>query len=75
MTNNVTFTCQSMAGPNLNYSWFINSTEALSNNNIAVNGSELVVTNITYLLGGRYTCIVTNLAGVGGSFSDLFGGF
>ena len=65
-----------MAGPNLNYSWMINyTTEALSSSNIAVSGSELVVTNVTYLLGGRYTCIVTNLAGVGGDISDLFGGF
>ena len=76
MTNNVMFTCQSMAGPNLNYSWLINfTTEALNNNNIAVNGSELIVINVTYLLGGRYECVVTNLAGVGNDSSDLFGGF
>ena len=65
-----------MAGPNLNYSWLINfTTEALSSSNIVVNGSELVVTNVTYLLGGRYTCVVTNLAGVGNDNSDLFGRF
>ena len=76
MTNNVTFTCQSMAGPNLNYSWLINfTTEALSSSNIVVNSSKLVVTNVTYVLGARYICVVTNMAGVGRDFSDLFGEF
>ena len=74
MTDNVTFTCQSMAGPNLNYTWLINgSSEALNNSNIVVNGSQLIVNNVTYLLGGRYICVVTNLAGEGRDSSDLFG--
>ena len=76
MTNSVTFTCQSMAGPNLNYTWLINgSSEALSNNDIVVNDIQLTVNKVTYLLGGRYTCVVTNLAGQGEDSSDLFGKF
>ena len=74
MTDSVTFTCQSMAGPNLTYTWLINgSNEALSNSDIIVNDSQLTVYNVTYLLGGRYTCVVTNLAGEGNDSSDLFG--
>ena len=74
MTNSVTFTCQSMAGPNLNYTWLINgSSEALNNADIVVNDFQLMVNNVTYLLGGRYTCVVTNLAGQGQDSSDLFG--
>ena len=74
MTNSVTFTCQSMAGPNLNYTWLINrSSEALNNSNIVVNDSQLMVNNVTYLLGGRYICVVNNLAGEGADSSDLFG--
>ena len=74
MTDNVTFTCQSMAGPNLNYTWSVNgSSEALNNSDIVVNDSQLIVNNVTYLLGGRYTCVVTNLAGEGRDSSDLFG--
>ena len=74
MTDNVTFTCHSMDGPNLNYSWLINgSSDALNNSDIVVNGSELTVTNITYLLGGVYTCVVTNMAGQSNDNSNLFG--
>ena len=74
MTTNATFTCQSMAGPNLTYTWFINdTTEASSNADIVVNGPELTIINVTYLLGGRYTCVVTNIAGEGNDSSDLFG--
>ena len=74
MTDSVTFTCQSMAGPNLTYTWLINgSSEALSNSDIIVNDSQLTVYNVTYLLGGRYICVVTNLAGEGNDSSDLFG--
>ena len=71
---NVTFTCKSMAGPNLNYTWFINATtESFSNADIVVNGPELTIINVTYLLGGRYTCVVTNVAGQGRDSSDLYG--
>ena len=74
MSVNITFKCQSMAGPNLNFAWFINATtEASSNADIVVNGSELTLINVTYLLGGRYTCVVTNMAGKERDSSDLFG--
>ena len=74
MSFNVTFTCQSMAGPNLNFAWLINATtNASSNANIVVNGPELTIINVTYLLGGRYTCVVTNMAGEGNDSSNLFG--
>ena len=63
-----------MAGPNLTYTWFINdTTEASSNADIVVNGPELTIINVTYLLGGRYTCVVTNMAGEGNDSSDLLG--
>ena len=74
MTDSITFTCQSMAGPNLNYAWLINgSTETLDNSDIVINDSQLIINNVTYLLGGRYTCVVTNLAGEGRYSSNLFG--
>ena len=74
MTDNVTFMCQSMAGPNLNYTWLVNGTYgSINNSNIVINGPELIVNNVTYLLGGNYTCVVTNLAGEGRDSSDLFG--
>ena len=74
MSVDVTFTCQSMAGPNLNFAWLINATtNASSNADIVVNGSELTISNVTYLLGGTYKCVVTNLAGEGNDSSDLFG--
>ena len=74
MSVNVTFKCQSMAGPNLNFAWFINATiEASSNADMVVSGPELTLINVTYLLGGRYTCVVTNMAGKERDSSDLFG--
>ena len=74
MSVNVTFMCQSMAGPNLNFAWLINATTNASNNaDIVVNGPELAIFNVTYLHGGRYTCVVTNMAGEGNDSSDLFG--
>ena len=74
MNDTVTFTCQSMASPNLNFAWLINATtNASSNPDIVVNGPELTISNVTYLLGGRYTCVVTNMVGEGNDSSDLFG--
>ena len=74
MSVNVMFTCQSMAGPNLKFAWLINATtNASSNVDIVVNGPELTISNVTYLLGGRYTCVVTNMAGEGNDSSDLLG--
>ena len=72
MTDNVTFTCQSMAGPNLTYTWLVNST-TVNNSNIVINNNELVVNSVTYLLGGTYTCVVNNMAGEGRDSSDLYG--
>ena len=73
MTNDVTFTCQSMAGPNLNYTWLINNTVALNTNNVMINDNVLIVNDVTYVAGGTYTCIVTNLAGRGMGSSELYG--
>ena len=72
MTSSVTFTCQSGAGPNLTYNWLING-DVITSDNIEINGSQLIVSNVTHLLGGTYICIVTNQAGVGMSSGDLFG--
>ena len=72
MTSSVTFTCQSGAGPNLTYNWLING-DVITSDNIEINGSQLIVNNVTHLLGGTYICIVTNQAGVGMSSGDLFG--
>ena len=69
---NVTFTCQSDAGSNLNYTWLYN--DATPNNDaIVINDSQLTVNNVTYLLGGTYTCVVSNIAGEGRNSSDLYG--
>ena len=73
LTDDVTFTCQSMAGPNLNYTWLINGSTASGNGDVVINNTELIVNNVTYLLGGRYTCVVTNMAGEGRDSSYLFG--
>ena len=78
MSVSVTFTCQSMAGPNLKFAWLANvTTEVSRTGDIVVRGPELTITNynINYRLGGRYICIciVTNLAGEGRDGRDLFG--
>ena len=69
---NVTFTCQSDAGPNLNYTWLYNDTTP-NNDDIVINGNQLTVNNVTYLHGGIYTCVVSNEAGEERDSSDLFG--
>jgi len=61
-----------MAGPNLTYTWWINST-VVNASNVMVNDNVLMVNNVTYLDGGTYICIVTNMAGRGMDSSDLFG--
>ena len=78
MSVSVTFTCQSMAGPNLKFVWFVNVTTEISRTGgIVVNGPELTITNydVNYLPAGRYICIciVTNSAGEGRDGRDLFG--
>ena len=71
--NNITFTCKSVAGPNLTYRWLINgNSEALNSSDVMVNCSELTVNYVSYLIGGTCTCIVTNMAGEGRSSGDLF---
>ena len=71
--DNITFTCKSVAGPNLTYSWLINGNSvALYSSDVVVNGSELTVNYVTYIIGGTCTCIVTNMAGEGRSSVDLF---
>ena len=72
LTDNVTFTCQSDGGPNLMYTWLYNDTTP-NNDDIVINGNQLTVNNVTYLLGGTYTCIVSNGTGEGRDSSDLFG--
>ena len=72
LTDNVTFTCQSDAGPNLTYTWLYNDATP-NDDNIVINGNQLIVNNVTYLLGGNYTCVVTNEAGEGRNTSYLFG--
>ena len=70
---NIIFTCKSVAGPNLTYSWLINgNSEALNSSDVVVNGSVLIVNYVSYLIGGTCTCIVTNMAGEGRSSVDLF---
>ena len=70
--DNITFTCKSVAGPNLTYSWLINDNSVDNSSDGVVNGSELTVKYVSYLIGGTCTCIVTNMAGEGRSSSDLF---
>ena len=73
MTNNITFTCHSMAGPDLIYTWLIDNNAVNNSNYTVINKNELMLNNITYLLGGTYTCVVTNMAGEGRDNSVLFG--
>ena len=72
LTSSVTFTCQSDGDPNLMYTWLHNDATP-NNNDIVINGNQLTVNNVTYLLGGTYTCIVSNEAGEGRDSSDLYG--
>lgn len=71
MTDNITFTCQSQAGPNLNYNWLFNDGQLPDD--VMVNDTQLMIQNVTYLLGGTFTCVVMNVAGVGSDNSTLFG--
>ena len=76
MTDNVTFTCDSDAHDlNINYTWMFNNMyiNTINSNSFIINGPQLTVYNVTYLLGGVYECIVTNLIGSGTSHSHLFG--
>ena len=72
LTHSVTFTCQSDAGPNLMHTWLYNDATP-NNDDIVINGNQLTVIRVTYLLGGTFTCIVSNEAGEGKDSSDLFG--
>ena len=72
LTHIVTFTCQSDVGPNLMHTWLYNDATP-DNDDIVINGNQLTVNRVTYLLGGTYTCIVSNEAGEGRDSSDLFG--
>jgi len=71
MTSSVSFTCQSGAGFNLTYNWLFND-DVITSSNIEINDSQLIVSNVTHLLGGTYTCVVINQAGVGMNSGDLF---
>ncbi|XP_065904165.1 hemicentin-1-like isoform X3 [Dysidea avara] len=71
LTHSVIFTCQSDGGPNLMYTWLYNDATP-NNDDIVINGNQLTVNRVTYLLGGTYTCIVSNEAGEGRDSSDLF---
>ena len=68
----VTFTCQSDVGPNLMYTWLYNDATP-NNDDIVINGNKLTVNDVTYLLGGTYTCVVSNEAGEGRDSSVLYG--
>ena len=54
----VTFTCSAQGGPNNTYQWQ-NDGEDLMNETDAT----LIVSNITTMNGGSYTCVVSNAAG------------
>ena len=54
----VTFTCSAQGGPNNTYQWK-NDGEDLMNETDAT----LIVSNITAMNGGSYTCVVSNAAG------------
>ena len=54
----VTFTCSAQGGPNSTYQWQ-NDGEDLMNETDAT----LIVSNITAMNGGNYTCVVGNAAG------------
>ena len=54
----VTFTCSAQGGPDNTYQWQ-NDGEDLMNETDAT----LIVSNITAMNGGNYTCVVSNAAG------------
>ena len=54
----VTFNCSAQGGPNNTYQWQKNGTDLMNETDAA-----LIVSNITAMNGGSYTCVVSNAAG------------
>ncbi|XP_065904155.1 cell adhesion molecule DSCAML1-like isoform X2 [Dysidea avara] len=53
------------------YTWLYNDATP-NNDDIVINGNQLTVNSVTYLLGGTYTCVVSNEAGEGRDSSVLY---
>ena len=54
----VTFTCSAQGGPNNTYQWQKNGEDLMDETD-----TTLIVSNITAMNGGSYTCVVSNAAG------------
>ena len=54
----VTFTCSAQGGPDNTYQWQKNGEDLMNETDTA-----LIISNITAMNGGNYTCVVSNIAG------------
>ena len=54
----VTFTCSAQGGPNNTYQWQNDGSDLMNETDTA-----LIISNITAMNGGSYTCVVSNAAG------------
>ena len=54
----VTFNCSALGGPNNTYQWRKNGSDLMDETD-----ATLIVSNITAMNGGSYTCVVSNAAG------------
>ena len=67
-TDDITFTCGSLGGPENTFAWSFNG-QIVS----GVTDSSLTISNVTASDGGNYTCGVTNIAGSGSDAATLTG--
>ena len=54
----VTFNCSAQGGPNNTYQWRKNGSDLMDETD-----TTLIISNITAMNGGSYTCVVSNAAG------------
>ena len=63
----VTFTCSAQGGPDNTYQWQNDGEDLMDETD-----TTLIVSNITAMNGGSYTCVVSNAAGNGSATAVLY---
>lgn len=67
-SDNATFSCFALGGPNNTFSW-----THVRSNTVVTNDSELTLVDLMALNGGQYRCLVENPAGSGSTTVTLNG--